>query len=68
VIRLLLEVGFRTRLASLARNIMLVVMMFGTVAQKKFATAHIMWWYVLIFATLGALSFADRYSLERVKK
>ena len=68
VIGLLLAVGFKTRLASIAGNIMFVVMMFGTVAQKNFATAHIMWWYVLIFAMLGALSFADRYSLDRMKK
>jgi len=68
VIGLLLAVGFKTRLASIAGNSMFVVMMFGTVAQKNFATAHIMWWYVLIFAALGALSFADRYSLDRIKK
>jgi hypothetical protein len=49
-------------------NIMFIVMTFGTVAQKNFATAHIMWWYVLIFATLGALNFADRYSLGSHKK
>ena len=68
VIGLLLAVGFKTRLASIAGNLLLVVMMFGTVAQKNFATAHIMWWYVLIFAVLGALNFADRYSLDRIKK
>ena len=68
VIGLLLAVGFKTRLASIAGNIMFLVMMFGTVAQKNFATAHVMWWYVLIFAVLGALSFADRYSLDRMKK
>jgi len=33
------------------------------VAQKNFATAHVMGWYVLIFAVLGVLSFADCYSL-----
>ena len=47
VIGLLLAVGFKTRLASIAGNIMFVVMMFGTVAQKNFETAHVMWWYVL---------------------
>ena len=68
VIGLLLAVGFKTRLASIAGNLLLLVMMFGTVAQKNFASAHVMWWYVLIFAVLGALSFADRYSLDRMKK
>ncbi len=67
-IGILLAVGFKTRLASIAGSIMLAVMMFGTVAQKNFATAHIMWWYVLIFAALGALSFADRYSVDRLKR
>ena len=68
VIGLLLVVGFRTRLASIAGNLLLLVMMFGTVAQKNFATAHVMWWYVLIFAALGALNFADRYSLDAIQK
>ena len=67
-IGLLLVVGFKTRLACIAGNVLLLVMMFGTVAQKNFATAHVMWWYVLIFAALGALNFADRYSLDRIKK
>ena len=67
LIGILLAVGFKTRLACIAGNILLLVMMFGTVAQKNFATAHVMWWYVLIFAVLGALSFADRYSLDRKK-
>jgi thiosulfate dehydrogenase (quinone) large subunit len=68
VIGLLLAGGFKTRLASIAGNLLLLVMMFGTVAQKNFATAHVMWWYVLIFAVLGALNFADRYSLDRMRK
>jgi thiosulfate dehydrogenase (quinone) large subunit len=68
VIGLLLTVGFKTRFASIAGNLLLLVMMFGTVAQRNFATAHVMWWYVLIFAVLGALNFADRYSLDRLKK
>jgi hypothetical protein len=34
-IGLLRAVGFKTRLASIAGNIMFVVMMFGTVAQKE---------------------------------
>jgi thiosulfate dehydrogenase (quinone) large subunit len=68
MIGLMLAVGFKTRLACIAGNIMFIVMMFGTVAQKNFATAHIMWWYVLIFAALGAMNFADRYSLDRMKR
>ena len=68
VIVLLLAVGFKTRLASIAGNIIFIVMMFGTLAQKNFATSHVMWWYVLIFAVLGALSFAYCYSLDRMKK
>ena len=68
VVGLLLAVGFKTRLASIAGNLLLLVMMFGTVAQKNFATAHVMWWYVLIFAVLGSLNFADRYSLDRMRK
>lgn len=68
VVGLLLAVGFRTRLASTAGSLLFLVMMFGTVARKNFATAHVMWWYVMIFALLGGLSFADRYSLDRMKK
>ena len=68
MIGLLLVVGFKTRLASVAGNLLLLVMMFGTVAQKNFTTAHFMWFYVLIFAALGGLNFADRYSLDRLKK
>jgi len=63
---LLLAVGFKTRLASTAGNVLFLVMMFGTVAQKNFATAHVMWWYVMIFAIIGGLNFADRYSLDRM--
>jgi len=66
VIGLLLAVGFKTRLASLAGSCMFLVMMFGQVALMNFGTAHIMWWYVLIFAFLGGLSFADRYSVDRM--
>ena len=67
-IGILLVVGFKTRLATIVGNILMLVLMFGTVAQKNFATAHIMWWYVLIFAALGALNFADCCSLDRRKK
>ena len=68
VIGILLTVGFRTRLASIAGNILMLVLMFGMVARKEFATAHLMWFYVLIFAVLGALNFADRYSLDAMHK
>jgi thiosulfate dehydrogenase (quinone) large subunit len=67
-IGLLLAVGFKTRLASLAGNCLFLVMMFGQVALMNFGTAHVMWWYVLVFALLGALSFTDRYSLDRMGK
>ena len=68
VIGLLLAVGFKTRLASLAGSGLFLFMMFGQVALMNFGTAHIMWWYVLIFAFLGALSFTDRYSVDRMGK
>jgi thiosulfate dehydrogenase [quinone] large subunit len=68
VIGLLLAVGFQTRLASLAGSALFLFMMFGQVAMMNFGTAHIMWWYVLVFALLGALSFADRYSVDRMGK
>ena len=68
VIGILLTVGFRTRLASIAGNILMLVLMFGMVARKEFATAHLMWFYVLTFAVLGVLNFADRYSLDAMRK
>ncbi|MBI2908338.1 MAG: DoxX family protein [Chloroflexi bacterium] len=68
VIGILLTVGFKTRLASIAGSILMLVLMFGMVAQKNFGTAHLMWFYVLIFAVLGALNFADRYSLDAILK
>jgi thiosulfate dehydrogenase [quinone] large subunit len=67
-IGLLLAVGFKTRLASLAGSCLFLVMMFGQVALMNFGTAHVMWWYVLVFALLGALSFADRFSVDRMGK
>jgi thiosulfate dehydrogenase [quinone] large subunit len=67
-IGLLLAVGFKTRLASLAGSCLFLVMMFGQVALMNFGTAHVMWWYVLVFALLGALSFADRFSVDRIGK
>ncbi len=68
LIGILLTVGFRTRLASIAGNILMLVLMFGTVAPKNFATAHLMWFYVLIFAVLGAVNFADGFSLDALQK
>lgn len=68
VIGLLLTVGFKTRPATIAGSLIFIPMMFGMVMMKNFGTAHIMWWYVLIFAMLGALNFADRYSLDRMGK
>ena len=68
VIGLMLSVGFKTRFASTIGSVLFLVMMFGTVARINFATAHIMWFYVMIFAILGALSFADRHSVDRMWK
>ena len=68
VVGLLLAVGFKTRPATIVANVMFLVMMFGTVAQRNFATAHVMWWYVLIFAGIGIFNFADKYSLDRMGK
>ena len=68
VIGLLLSVGFKTRLACTAGNVLFLVMMFGTVARANFGTAHVMWWYVMIFALIGGLNFADRYSVDRMMK
>ena len=42
------------------------LLMFGTVARMNFGTAHLMWFYVLIFALLVGANFADRYSLDRM--
>jgi thiosulfate dehydrogenase [quinone] large subunit len=66
-IGLLLSVGFKSRLASTTGSALFLVMMFGTVARRNFATAHIMWFYVMIFALLTALNFADRYSVDRLR-
>jgi len=68
IIGILLTVGFKTRLSSIVGNILMLILMFGTVAQKNFSVAHLMWFYVLIFAALVALNFADRYSLDAMKK
>jgi thiosulfate dehydrogenase [quinone] large subunit len=68
IIGLLLSVGFKTRIASTTGSALFLVMMFGQVARMNFATAHIMWFYVMVFAILGALSFADRHSVDRMWK
>lgn len=68
LIGLMLSVGFKTRFASTTGSVMFLVMMFGQVAMMNFATAHIMWFYVWTFGILAALSFADRYSVDRMWK
>ena len=68
VIGLMLSVGFKTRQASTVGSVMFLVMMFGQVSMMNFGTAHVMWWYVLIFGFLAAVSFADRYSVDRMWK
>ena len=68
VIGLLLSVGLKTRLACTVGNVLFLVMMFGTVARMEFGTGHVMWWYVMIFALLGGLSFNDRYSVDQMWK
>ena len=67
LVGVLLIVGFKTRLASLAGGVTLLLLMFGTVARMNFGTAHLMWFYVLIFALLAGANFADRYSLDRLE-
>ena len=66
LVGILLILGFKTRLASLAGGVTLLLLMFGTVARMNFGTAHLMWFYVLIFALLVGANFADRYSLDRM--
>ena len=66
LVGILLILGFRTKLASIAGGVTLLLLMFGTVARMNFGTAHLMWFYVLIFALLVGANFADRYSLDRM--
>jgi thiosulfate dehydrogenase [quinone] large subunit len=68
LVGVLLILGFKTKLASLAGGVTLLLLMFGQVARANFGTAHLMWFYVLIFATLVALNFADRYSVDRMRE
>ena len=68
LVGVLLIVGFKTKLASIAGGVTLLLLMFGTVARMNFGTAHLMWFYVLVFALLAGANFADRYSLDRVER
>lgn len=67
LVGVLLILGFKTRLAGLAGGVTMLLLMFGTVARMNFGTAHLMWFYVLIFALLVGANFADRYSLDRMR-
>jgi thiosulfate dehydrogenase [quinone] large subunit len=67
LVGVLLIPGFKTRLAGLAGGVVMLLLMFGTVARMNFGTAHLMWFYVLIFAFLVGANFADRYSLDRLR-
>lgn len=62
----LLILGLKTKLASIAGGVTMLLLMFGTVARMNFGTAHLMWFYVMIFAILAGANFADRYSLDRI--
>jgi thiosulfate dehydrogenase (quinone) large subunit len=66
LVGVLLILGFRTKLAGIAGGVTLLLLMFGQVARMNFATAHLMWFYVLIFALLVGSNFADRYSIDRM--
>lgn len=66
LVGVLLILGFKTRLAGLAGGTTILLLMFGNVARMNFGTAHLMWFYVLIFAFLVGANFADRYSLDRI--
>ena len=66
LIGVLLILGFKTRLASIVGGAIILVLMFGNVARLQFGTAHLMWFYVLIFALLAGVNFADRYSVDRL--
>ncbi|HEY5616461.1 MAG TPA: DoxX family membrane protein [Vicinamibacterales bacterium] len=63
----LLILGLKTKLASIAGGMTMLLLMFGTVARMNFGTAHLMWFYVLIFALLAGANFADRYSFDRIR-
>lgn len=65
-IGVLLILGLKTRLASIVGGITILLLMFGNVARVNFQTAHLMWFYVLVFVLLVAFNFADRYSVDRI--
>jgi thiosulfate dehydrogenase [quinone] large subunit len=65
LVGVLLILGWKTRLASIAGGITILLLMFGNVSRMNFGTAHLMWFYVLVFVLLVAFNFADRYSLDR---
>jgi thiosulfate dehydrogenase [quinone] large subunit len=62
----LLVLGLKTRLASIVGGVTILLLMFGNVSRMNFGTAHLMWFYVLIFAMLVSANFADRYSIDRL--
>ena len=68
LVGVLLILGFKTKLAGLAGGVTLLLLMFGQVARMNFGTAHLMWFYVLIFALLVGANFADRYSFDRMAR
>jgi thiosulfate dehydrogenase [quinone] large subunit len=68
LVGILLILGLKTKLASIAGGVTLLLLMFGQVARMNFGTAHLMWFYVLIFALLVGSNFADRYSLDRMMR
>ena len=68
LVGVLLILGFKTKLASIAGGVTLLLLMFGQVARANFGTAHLMWFYVMIFALLTGANFADRYSLDRMRE
>jgi thiosulfate dehydrogenase [quinone] large subunit len=67
LVGVLLILGLKTRLASIAGGITILLLMFGNVSRLNFGTAHLMWFYVLVFVLLVAFNFADRYSLDRMR-
>ena len=66
LVGVLLILGLKTRLASIVGSVTILLLMFGNVARVNFQTAHLMWFYVLVFVLLVAVNFADRYSLDRI--
>lgn len=66
VVGVLLVLGLKTRLASMVGGVTILLLMFGNVARLNFGTAHLMWFYVLVFALLVGANVADRYSVDRL--